>query len=554
MTYHDKNRLTAHIAHLKLSATELAVAKELADSLKLKTGNIQLPASYLAKQIGRTEKTTQTALRTLLELGIFTATRATSHTARIYELEISCPQNCLHLEAHNSPIRLKRLAIQAREAGKLTGNFEAQQNQLTGKKDKLTGNHYLTNRDIDIDDIEQQLFRTIETISELLNDQGELTKNQLKLKAWITSEPGSIEARVRQLAEKGNVRSLEAWLKVIIGRNPETLYRHLEQNKKTTKQAKKELEQTATIYSEIPGTNRLNKTRLTKYAKELAGFELTNITYNYLAKRGINLTWRDLQLAKYFEAIGTNTEIRAISPDNSLQLELIDNQIAVSYIDPDNSSFSFSLEHLDSWGLLTATELENHLEAERLEAELRASYTAQGKSYNTAETYGFELAEIRAKYPTITPAEKAKRYTQAFSEYLNKFYQGLPIQPIGEQPIEPLNTWLNRNYTQLSDYQELLEHYPAEPKELNNYKPWNEQAGLTAYLEALAKGYTWEKLADKADRYTASLGNSYPKHPNTWLNELPNLSELPKAKPGERAGEAKHLADILDSYTPLKQP
>lgn len=549
MTYHDKNRLIAHTKELRLTATQLAVAKELADSLKLKNGTIQLPASYLAKQIGRTDKTTQLAIRALLELGIFTATRATSHTARTYELAISCPDTCLHLEAHNSPFRLKRLAIRAREAQKLTGNSYPQEAQLTGNLDQLTGNHYLTNRDIDIDDIELQLSKSIGIAKELLNDLGELTPKQAKLKSWLAENPGSVEARIRELANKSQVRDLSKWLLVIIENNTETLYRHLEQKTKTTKQALKEQKQTATIYKELPGTTRLTKSRLESYCLDTAGLKITPVSSKYLLKRGANLISKDLELAKYLEAVANHPNISQIDPNQRLELDLVDGEITASYLDLDGSNFSFELltaQEIISWGILTASELELHLEAEKLEQELLSSYLEANPDKSKPKAL-FELQPeiqaIRANYPRISPQEARKRYTQVFTQFLNAYYQGLP-----EQPITDLNTWLNSNYTQLNDYQELIaEHYPGN----NTDNPWSEPAGFTAYLEALGKGYTWDKLARAMDNYRESLGSTWAKAPNTWLNNLATINQGAKAiaTPGERAGEATGLENILAGIT-----
>jgi hypothetical protein len=548
MTYHDKNRLTAHTKELKLTATQLAVAKEIADSLKLKNGTIQLPASYLAKQTGRTEKTTQLAIRALLELGIFTATRATSHKARTYELAISCPQECLHLEAHNSPIRLKRLAIRAREAQKLTGNSYPQEAQLTGNFDQLTGNHYLTNRDIDIDDIELQLSKCIAIAKELLNDLGKLNPKQLKLKSWLDGNPGSVEARIRQLASKSQVRDLSKWLLAIIENNTETLYRHLEQNLKTPKQALKEQKQTATIYKELPGTTRLTKSRLERYCLDIAGLQITPVSSNYLMKRGANLSSKDLELVKYFEAIANHPNITQIDPNQRLQLELIDGEITASYLDLDGTSFNFELlseQEIISWGILTASELELHLEAEKLEQELLSSYLEANPDKSRPKAYVDlqpQLQAIRANYPRISPQEARKRYSKVFSEFINNFYQGLP-----EQPIAELDTWLNANYTQLDDYRELLEHYPEKPESIT----WSEPAGFTAYLEALGKGYTWQRLARAMDSSRESLGSTWAKAPNTWLNNLVAINQQAKAiaTPGERAGEATGLENILAGIT-----
>jgi hypothetical protein len=549
MTYHDKNRLTAHTTHLKLTATQLATAKEIADRLSL-NGSQQIPASTIARAIGRTEKTTQLAIRALLDLDLFEATQPSPYNARTFKMAewIICPPECSKLQGHNSPIRLKRLAIRAREAQKLTGNSYPQEAQLTGNLDQLTGNHYLTNRDIDIDDIELQLSKCIGIAKELLNDLGKLTTKQAKLKSWLDENPGSVEARIRQLASKSQVRDLSKWLLAIIENNTETLYRHLEQKTKTTKQALKEQKQTATIYKELPGTTRLTKSRLESYCLDTAGLKITPVSSKYLLKRGAGISSKDLELAKYFEAVANHPNISQIDPNQRLELDLVDGEITATYLDTYGTSFNWELltpQEIISWGILEPSELELHLEAEKLEQELLSSYLEAnpGKSYHQARfELNTELQVIRDNYPRISPQEARKRYTQVFTQFLNAYYQGLT-----EQPITDLNTWLNSNYTQLNDYQELLEHYPEKPESMT----WSEPAGFTAYLEALGKGYTWDKIARAMDNYRESLGSTWAKAPNTWLNNLLPINQGAKAiaTPGERAGEATGLDNILAGMT-----
>jgi biotin operon repressor len=543
MTYHDKNRLVAHLGDLKLTATQLAVAKEIADQLSLKQGNTQRSGRYLGERIGRTEKTTQTAIRALLELGIFIATRGTSHRSRTFELAINCSPDCLHLEAHNSPIRLKRLAIRAKEAQKVSGNSYPQETQLSGNLDQLSGNSYLTNRDLKIDDIELELSKSIETISELLNDLGELNAKQLKLKTWIEKDTTGLQAQVRQIAQDNQVENLESYLRAIIKNNPDKLYRNLEQSIKTSKQALKEQKQTATIYKDLPGSDRLDESRLAKYCLDNFGLKITPVSSKLFMKRGAGISSKDIELAKYFEAIASHPNITQIDPNQRLELDLVDGEITASYLDIDGSSFNWELltpQEIISWGILEASELELHLEAERQEKDLIKNYQeATGASYPKALfALQPELAEIRSKYPRISPQEARKRYTQGFSEFITAFYLGLP-----EQPIKPLDTWLKENYTKLDDYQDLLEHYP----ENTSPNPWNENAGLTTYLEAEQQGLTWDKLARAMDSYRENLGSTYPKAPNNWIKEQLDRYQQAKAKAksGERAGEATSLKNIL---------
>lgn len=544
MTYHDLNRLTAHLEQLsglKLTATQLATLKELASSLSANSEAIQLPASYLAKQIGRTPKTTETALRALISLDIVEATQPRPYHARTYKLAswISCPETCQKLKAHNSPARIKRLEI--------TGNSYPQERAITSKKSSITSNDYRTNRDIDIDDIQLQFLRIIETITELLMEAGELNKDQAELHNYLANDPGSITERVKYLADRYKVKHLKPWLETIVSNNPGTLYKHLQQPIKSSRQALKAKKQPATIYSNTAGSSRISETRLKRYCQEIIGFTLTATSSSYLLKRGTAITWQDLQLAKQLEQIADNLDY--LNPGNRLKLDLIDNKLHLEFNDPDSQSFKLDLELIETWNILNANELANHLEAERLESELRESYNQRGISWHTAESYGTELAEIRERYPRITPAEAGKRYAQAVSEVLVKFYKATPETPAEPELYPDLNSWITSNYTQEADYLELMEHYPDKPES----HTWSETAGFNSYQEALDKGYTWEQLASFMDHLKDNLGTSWPKAPATWLNSLADKRELKPASSKARTGEALDIASILDSLDPANK-
>ncbi|WP_395772649.1 hypothetical protein, partial [Arenimonas sp.] len=125
---------------------------------------------------------------------------------------------------------------------------------------------------------------------------------------------------------------------------------------------------------------------------------------------------------------------------------------------------------------------------------------------------------------------------------ITAFYLGLP-----EQPITALDTWLPANYTKLDDYLELMEHYPENTSQYT----WSENLGFTSYLEAEQQGLTWGYLARAMDSYRESLGSTWAKAPNTWINDQVERYQQAKAKakPIERAGEATGLENILGAMT-----
>jgi len=531
LTFHHKHRVEAHTAHLKLKATELNTARTLADCLNDKTGTIQLSARYLSTLTGHTEKTTQAALRTLIDLGIFTATRPRQRRARTYSLALCCPDNCLKLGSHNTRAELIKISASKRATQSLTGNSEI-----------LTGKNNLTNRTKEIDDIGIENLRQV--IQVILEQIETLTPGQTKLSNWLISDPGAIEARALQLIDKHNPRDIKPWLTAIIDRNPETIYRHLELNKKTPRQVINEKRQASTIYSEHSGTSRLTRERFDRYALEIAGFKITKTSWNYLSKCGAKTTWRDLEIAKQLELIAGQSYVENLNPGSSLILDLVENQISISYDNPEATGFDLAC--LELMNLATAGELSEHLEAERLEAQVRADLEAAGKSWKTDPDYWILIADIRANYNRITPQEAARRYTQTLMELISNYYKALPEQP-DQGAIEPLEAWLNRNYTQLHDYQDFLAAYPPKPEAHS----WNEAAGFTAYLEKLGQGFKHDHLEARARSYAQALGTGYPQHPQTWLNAL----ELSKPKQAQEAPGspqlAGYLSELASSFTKL---
>jgi hypothetical protein len=264
-------------------------------------------------------------------------------------------------------------------------------------------------------------------------------------------------------------------------------------------------------------------------------------------KRGAGISSKDIELARYFEKIASDPKITQIDPNQRLELDLVDNQITASYQDIDGTSFNWELltpHEIISWGILTPSELGEHLEAEKLEQELFDNYL-EANPDKTRQKAHFdllpEIQAIRANYPRISPQEARKRYTLNFSQFITEIYLGQP-----EQPIEALDTWLPANYTKLNDYQDLIaEHYP----ENTGQYPWSENAGFTSYLEAEQQGLTWGYLARAMDSYRERLGSTYAKAPNTWINEQIDRYKQAKAKPIERAGEATGLENILAGIT-----
>lgn len=524
MSFHHRHRLDGHAQYIKLTATQRNTASELALRLNDKTGTFQTSASWLSSQTGHTEKTTQKALRDLEALGIFTSTRPHWKKARVWQLAITCPPDCLKLKLHNPPRELARLK-----------SLQVIPEAMTSKNLSMTSKNDLTNRTKYIDDIDTDLDLSIaEVIASILEHQAELTANQTKLQSWLISSPSEVEARALDLAAKYDIPGdrIKAWLETIIlgnersqrKANPETLYRHLEREAKTSKKQLLAITEAATIYKDLPDKPELTRARFELYAKELAGFKITGVSWKYLSKRGLTTSYKDLFIARMIENINAETTASNMNPGSSLELDLIDGQISLGFNNPETTAFDLGIL-IAMPGLTSPDELREHLEAEKLEAEVRAELEAAGKSWKTSPDYWPRIADIQARYARITPAEASRRYAQAVCKSLQAAYDNYT----GKQELEALDTWLSRNYTQLNDCQDLFtEHYPEKPAVSN----WDEVAIYNAYRRALAKGYTWSKLAALGDREIERLGTSWPKNPNNWLDSLPPLNtEKPQEAP-----------------------
>ena len=540
VSYHHRHRIEAHAQHIKLTATQRNTASELALRLNDKTGTFQASASYLSKQTGHTEKTTQAALRDLIALGIFTATRPHWKKPRVYTLAITCPVDCLKLKLHNPPRELARMK-----------SLQVIPEAMTSKNLSMTGKNDLTNRTKYIDDIDTDLDLSIaEVIASILEHQAELTANQTKLRTWLISSPSEVEARALHLAAEYDIPGdrIKAWLETIIlgnprkqrKANPETLFRHLEREAKTSKKQLLAITEAATIYKDLPDKPELTRARFELYAKELAGFKITGVSWKYLSKRGLATSYKDLYLAKMIENINAETTASNMNPGSTLELDLIDGKISLSFNNPEATGFDLSiLEAMP--GLTSPDELREHLEAEKLIAEVRAELEATGQSWRTSPDYWPRIAEIQANYSMITPAEASRRYTQAVCSSLQAMYDNYT----GQQQLEALDTWLSSNYTQLNDCQDLIaEHYPEKPA----VSTWDEAAIYNAYRRALAKGYTWSKLATLGDRQIELLGSKWPRNPNNWLDDLPPLNtEKPQEAPTSPQ-VASFLSELSSSF------
>lgn len=110
MTYHHYNRLLDHYSG-KLTPSERLIALYLAQAIREKTNRYSESVRRLCNHLDLSEAGVKRSLKKLEEVGLFRVNKSYLSTySRSYELAVSCPEDCLHLEDHNTKPELAQLA------------------------------------------------------------------------------------------------------------------------------------------------------------------------------------------------------------------------------------------------------------------------------------------------------------------------------------------------------------------------------------------------------------------------------------------------------------
>ena len=291
MTYHDTNRLQAHLEQPLPSGTRY-VARFVAEALNNKTGTIQFSADYISRQTGLSRKTIEKHLSILENLGIFTSNRKGERQARIWELNIQCPLGCRHLKSHNTPARLARL-----EQSRVVDNPD----QMSNSGDQMSKN-LPTNKtkDIKIDDIEIQ-FSNLglgEFITWTISQLPELNEHHNSLLEFLETNKAEVEAKALAILKKRTPARKGKYLAKVVTDTPTELFKKL-----ITAKAKASSKVVATIHSSTIKP-RVTFSKVKGYCSKQLGFELTEVTRYYLGKkfdRGLEITWKDLVICELIE-------------------------------------------------------------------------------------------------------------------------------------------------------------------------------------------------------------------------------------------------------------
>lgn len=477
MTYHDTNRLNAHLPEflrergLYLDLVTWLVAQDVALKINHQTGYYSISADTLALPDREnphskrgTKKTWLKHLAILEELGIFTTSRQRQRKARFWELAIPCPPSCVgdDYKNHNSPQRIKQLEQQS----KVVDNSN-QKSNLGDQKSKA----YSTNREyIDIDDIEIQFSNLglCEFITSVISQLPELNDKHNSLLEFLKTHKAEVENKAIAILEKRQPTFRGKYLASVVTDTPAELFKQL-----ITK-AKASSKSVATIHT-TPTTARVTLPRLKGYASKSVGFEITPATKSYFLQKlnlGLPIRHRDFVIAEQVERHNKQLREEQSNTNSELELSCLNGLPSLSWTGENHN-----------WNFYTP---------EFLEANGRPHYKE-----------GYLLAQ---------------KHIEELNKHLQSLYELLPESDLEAFDVE---SWILTNYGIDDDHREFLEAYPTTP----TGQKWNEEQTKVSLYSAQQRGYSFDEIISKASalpRNSTSWTN-WHKHPHTWLDSLPEI-------------------------------
>ena len=494
MTFHDKNRVLAHLAQPLPSGTK-AVLLFVADALNNKTGTIQFSASHISKQLGiKTRKTVEKHLAILESLGLLVSSRKGERTARIWQLgeAVSCPPVCSHIKTHNTTARLKRL-----EQSKVVDNPD----QMSNSYDQMS-NFYSTNRtkeiDIDIDNqIQFSKSEVAEFITGVISQLTDLKPDHNTLLNYLDTHKAEVESKALAILEARKADNLGGYLFKVVTNTPAELFRHLITKTKPKASSKS----VATIHTTAT-TARVDFSRLKGFTSKQLGFEITEATRNYFLDKlefGLPIGHKDFVIAEQVERHNKQLRDEQLNTNSDLELSCRNGLPSLSWTGENHN-----------WNFYTQ---------EFLEANGRPHYKE-----------GYKLAE---------------EHIQQLNEQLVRLYELLPTNSNLE--AYDLEAWLLSNYTLDDDYKEFLEAYPIKQEGIS----WNAELAKEELLLAQQRGLSFEELKARASALPRNKANwaEHKLHPHTWLRQ--QYPTKPASAPSDQIDPqtATNLSDLIQALS-----
>jgi len=221
MTYHHFNRFLDHYSG-KLTPSERLIALYLSQAIREKTNLYSESVRRICQHLDLSEAGVKRSLKKLEEAGVFKVEKSYLATyARSYQLAVSCPETCLHLEDHNTKRELANLDLNTTRRIKLNPpSYQIEPPYIeTLKEEEVIV--YLEG--------EEELGLLVQILKEGLLD---LSGQQL-LEATET-HPRQLARALVQITKKANLDSSKrkrTYLERIVKTTPQTLLKTLEETK-----------------------------------------------------------------------------------------------------------------------------------------------------------------------------------------------------------------------------------------------------------------------------------------------------------------------------------
>jgi DNA-binding Lrp family transcriptional regulator len=221
MTYHHYNRLLDHYSG-KLTPSERLIALYLSQAIREKTNLYSESVRRICQHLDLSEAGVKRSLKNLEEAGVFKVEKSYLATyARSYQLAVSCPEECLHLEDHNTKRELANLDLNATRRIKLNPpSYQIEPPYIETLKEE---------EEIVYLEGEEELGLLVQILKEGSLD---LTGQQL-LEATET-HPRQLAKALVQITKKANLDSSKrkrTYLERIVKTTPQTLLKTLEETK-----------------------------------------------------------------------------------------------------------------------------------------------------------------------------------------------------------------------------------------------------------------------------------------------------------------------------------
>lgn len=493
MTYHHYNRLLDHYSG-KLTPSERLIALYLAQAIREKTNLYSESVRRICNHLDLSEAGVKRSLKTLEEAGIFRVNKSYLSTyARSYELAVSCPEDCLRLEDHNTKPELANLALNTTRRIKLNPlSYQIEPSYIKKLKEEEEGLVSFEG--------EEELGLLVQILKEVGSDP-----NTEQLLEATEKHPRTLAKALYSIAIKAELDTTKrkrSYFEKIVKRTPLTLIKTLEDTKalEVGRQLLSGSEERALDIAkgkDLPlRSNQLPRAhtwkRLNLWLKEM-GYEDIN-PKGYLASLASNgkleekhlLIWEEINKALSEHLLQINFGSRGMGWEDYLSLSSNEEdgrpelRVLISHYDLLNQMGQLIPLTPD---LLTAEELPTYELREAKLYELKEEFLNQNSEEDLTNFYRSEAMGkfLIANPEAIDPETRAKRFIEKINLALGAIADQVHFSREGNN--RSYQVWLEDSFTWQEDLESILAVIPAR---LEGHKPHLKKFEET-YIQVRAK-------------------------------------------------------------------